>query len=126
MRAQGKRRILSLCGVGSKFLTAAAPGYRLVTCLRCASVIGVDEKASLSAPVECCVCSLVFYPAVPCAHNAMRERPNDTTHAWECADCGYIYGSETSDQAIKGEHNEDDANDADDSELRHFHGGETE
>ena len=30
------------------------------------------------------------------------------------------------DQAIKDEHNEDDANDADDSELRHYYGGNDE
>lgn len=27
----------------------------------------------------------------PCAHNTMV--PNDSeTHAWKCADCGYVYG----------------------------------
>lgn len=27
-----------------------------------------------------------------CLHNAMRERTGDATRAWECADCGYVYG----------------------------------
>ena len=26
-----------------------------------------------------------------CKHNAMIER-DDSDHAWQCADCGYIYG----------------------------------
>jgi hypothetical protein len=28
-----------------------------------------------------------------CSHNAMRERLDDA-HAWECAECGYVYGKE--------------------------------
>ena len=28
----------------------------------------------------------------PCTHTRMVERPNDSQHAWECADCGYLYG----------------------------------
>lgn len=27
-----------------------------------------------------------------CLHNTMKARRGDLTHAWECADCGYIYG----------------------------------
>ena len=26
-----------------------------------------------------------------CTHNAMVEQPDDATHAWVCADCGYVY-----------------------------------
>ena len=33
-----------------------------------------------------------------CRHNAMVERMDDNVHAWECADCGYIYGTEASRQ----------------------------
>jgi len=28
-----------------------------------------------------------------CQHNTMIERKNDTDHAWQCADCGYVYGT---------------------------------
>ena len=31
-------------------------------------------------------------PIVPCRHQTMIERRDDTTHAWECADCGHVYG----------------------------------
>lgn len=31
-------------------------------------------------------------PAPQCTHNAMRERKGDAVHAWECADCGHVYG----------------------------------
>jgi hypothetical protein len=54
------RRILSLMGVGSRLDTA---GLRCVECCRCRSVVGIDPQTSLRAPVECCVCGLVFYPA---------------------------------------------------------------
>lgn len=27
-----------------------------------------------------------------CMHTRMIERVGDANHAWECADCGYIYG----------------------------------
>ena len=39
--------------------------------------------------------SIVAVPLCPtpaCDHNAMVERPGDGTYAWECAECGYIYG----------------------------------
>jgi len=26
-----------------------------------------------------------------CLHNTMVERQDDPEHAWECADCGYVY-----------------------------------
>src|SRR5262245_21716817 len=29
-----------------------------------------------------------------CQHNSMIERPGDGTHAWQCADCGHVYGGE--------------------------------
>lgn len=29
-----------------------------------------------------------------CQHNTQIERPDDPTHAWQCADCGYVYGQE--------------------------------
>lgn len=43
-----------------------------------------------------------FYVRVPisqptttvCTHAHMVERPDDMTHAWQCADCGYIYGKD--------------------------------
>lgn len=28
-----------------------------------------------------------------CRHSAMRERAGDARHAWECADCGHVYGN---------------------------------
>lgn len=31
----------------------------------------------------------------PCPHNTQIERPDDPWHAWECADCGYVYGRTT-------------------------------
>ena len=31
----------------------------------------------------------------PCTHNRMVERPDNPAHAWECADCGYIYDDST-------------------------------
>ncbi len=56
------RRILSLCGAGSRLVSPSQPGYRHIQCGRCGSVVGVDERTALQAPVECCVCGLVFYP----------------------------------------------------------------
>ena len=28
-----------------------------------------------------------------CAHTTMKERVGDAQYAWECADCGYVYGT---------------------------------
>lgn len=28
----------------------------------------------------------------PCSHNRMVERVNDPQFAWECADCGHVFG----------------------------------
>jgi hypothetical protein len=53
-------RILSLMGAGSQLQT---DGLRQVECCRCRSIVGIDPRTSLRAPVECCVCGLVFYPA---------------------------------------------------------------
>ena len=27
-----------------------------------------------------------------CTHNVMTERVGDPVYAWQCADCGYVYG----------------------------------
>jgi uncharacterized Zn finger protein len=32
-------------------------------------------------------------PEASCTHNRMRERLGDKALAWECADCGYVYGA---------------------------------
>lgn len=29
-----------------------------------------------------------------CEHNTMVERVDDPQYAWQCADCGYVYGLE--------------------------------
>ncbi len=31
-----------------------------------------------------------------CTHNAMVERKGDNAHAWQCADCGHVYGTDES------------------------------
>jgi hypothetical protein len=60
-----ERRPLSLSGVGSRIVQDGSNGYRTMTCPRCASVVGVDDRTIRNAPVECCVCYLVFYPQEP-------------------------------------------------------------
>ena len=31
---------------------------------------------------------------MPFHHNNMTERKGDPNHAWQCADCGYVYGKD--------------------------------
>jgi len=36
---------------------------------------------------------VIIKPPV-CGHNTMTERPADPAFAWQCADCGHVYGKE--------------------------------
>ena len=63
----------------------------LVTCPFCGDLVGADA-------VQCGIERLhpACYKAMneeQCQHNTMVER-NDPEHAWECADCGYVYKQE--------------------------------
>ena len=62
MTDQHQKRCLSLSGVGSRLIDSVREGYRRADCPRCGSVLGVKADTMISAPVECCVCFLVFFP----------------------------------------------------------------
>ena len=56
-------RELSLSGMGTQ-LKRDAPraGCRALACPKCNSILEVDDQTYVGAPLQCCVCWLVFYP----------------------------------------------------------------
>jgi hypothetical protein len=54
----------------------------------------VDGRIPLGQLSACCRIEAVADTSeARCTHNRMVERPDDPTHAWQCADCGHVYGT---------------------------------
>jgi hypothetical protein len=71
-----------------------------VTCFHCRQPLTGEPLDSGYPPrygafkQRCGDCQLWTFYDVVCSHNAMVERVGDPLHAWQCADCGYLYGKD--------------------------------
>lgn len=72
-------------------LIAEAPAMREALALAEATIVRLNRHDSANGTLE--VIRALLARIDGCTHNNMVERKGDPSHAWQCADCGHVYGA---------------------------------